>query len=142
MIKKNILSCTFLLLSTDENINAERFSILTGSVQVSYFLKAGASRKYRGTFSNLSRKQSRLLAHLQHEKMAPHGAHFYICGGGEIRTLETLSSLLPFQGSALDHYATPPSSEQFIIVLAFSLHQCILPYIPLDFKISSTISIS
>ena len=31
-----------------------------------------------------------------------------ICGGGEIRTLETLSSLPPFQGGALDHYATPP----------------------------------
>src|SRR6185369_14350110 len=30
------------------------------------------------------------------------------CGGGEIRTLETLSSLPPFQGGALDHYATPP----------------------------------
>ncbi len=29
-------------------------------------------------------------------------------GGGEIRTLETLSSLPPFQGGALDHYATPP----------------------------------
>jgi hypothetical protein len=30
------------------------------------------------------------------------------CGGGEIRTLETLSSLPPFQGGALDRYATPP----------------------------------
>ncbi len=29
-------------------------------------------------------------------------------GGGEIRTLETLSSLPPFQGGALDRYATPP----------------------------------
>ena len=31
-----------------------------------------------------------------------------ICGGGEIRTLETLSSLPPFQGGALYRYATPP----------------------------------
>jgi hypothetical protein len=39
---------------------------------------------------------------------------FYICespavgGGGEIRTLDTLSGMPPFQGGALDHYATPP----------------------------------
>lgn len=32
----------------------------------------------------------------------------YLCGGGEIRTLEGLSTLPPFQGGALDHYATPP----------------------------------
>lgn len=31
-----------------------------------------------------------------------------ICGSGEIRTLETLSSLPPFQDGALDHYATLP----------------------------------
>ena len=34
---------------------------------------------------------------------------FINCGGGGIRTPETLSSLPPFQGGALDHYATPPS---------------------------------
>jgi hypothetical protein len=32
----------------------------------------------------------------------------YCSGGGEIRTLESLSTLPPFQGGALDHYATPP----------------------------------
>ncbi len=30
------------------------------------------------------------------------------CGGGEIRTLETLSSLPPFQGGGINHYPTPP----------------------------------
>ena len=30
-------------------------------------------------------------------------------GGGEIRTLDTCEDILPFQGSALDHYATPPA---------------------------------
>ena len=30
-------------------------------------------------------------------------------GGGEIRTLDTRKDILPFQGSALDHYATPPA---------------------------------
>lgn len=29
-------------------------------------------------------------------------------GGGEIRTLESLSTLPPFQDGALDRYATPP----------------------------------
>ena len=29
-------------------------------------------------------------------------------GGGEIRTLETLSSLPPFQGGGINHYPTPP----------------------------------
>ena len=31
------------------------------------------------------------------------------CGEGGIRTLDTLASILPFQGSALGHYATSPS---------------------------------
>ena len=38
-------------------------------------------------------------------------------GGGEIRTLETLSSLPPFQGGALDHYATPP----YVLVIPTNL---------------------
>ncbi len=42
-----------------------------------------------------------------------------ICGGGEIRTLETLSSLPPFQGGALDHYATPPSRAVIARIAAF-----------------------
>ncbi len=33
-----------------------------------------------------------------------------ICGGGEIRTLETLSSLPPFQGGGINPYPTPPAS--------------------------------
>ena len=31
-------------------------------------------------------------------------------GGGEIRTLDQVSPMPPFQGGALDHYATPPAS--------------------------------
>ena len=31
-----------------------------------------------------------------------------MCGGGEIRTLERVTPLPPFQGGALDRYATPP----------------------------------
>lgn len=31
-------------------------------------------------------------------------------GGGEIRTLERVAPLPPFQGGALDRYATPPMS--------------------------------
>lgn len=38
-------------------------------------------------------------------------------GGGEIRTLEALSNLPPFQGGALDHYATPP------VLMGFNLLQ-------------------
>lgn len=36
-------------------------------------------------------------------------------GSGEIRTLEDLSTLPPFQGGALDHYATPPCRSYTII---------------------------
>lgn len=32
----------------------------------------------------------------------------FMSGGGEIRTLESLSTLPPFQDGALDRYATPP----------------------------------
>ena len=33
---------------------------------------------------------------------------YFMCGDGEIRTPEGFYTLLPFQGSALDRYATPP----------------------------------
>jgi hypothetical protein len=31
-----------------------------------------------------------------------------VCGGWEIRTPDQVAPMLPFQGSALDHYANPP----------------------------------
>ena len=34
-------------------------------------------------------------------------------GSGEIRTLEALSGLPPFQGGALDHYATLPGRNHY-----------------------------
>lgn len=34
------------------------------------------------------------------------------CGGGEIRTLDTLSSMPPFQGGGINRYPTPPISTQ------------------------------
>lgn len=37
------------------------------------------------------------------------------CGGGEIRTLEGCNTLPPFQGGALDHYATPPYASCYTI---------------------------
>ena len=33
---------------------------------------------------------------------------YFMCGDGEIRTPEGFYTLLPFQGSALDRYATSP----------------------------------
>ncbi len=40
---------------------------------------------------------------------------FLLCGGGGIRTPDGCNTMLPFQGSALDRYATPPCaiSEQY-----------------------------
>ncbi len=32
-----------------------------------------------------------------------------VCGGWEIRTPDQVAPMLPFQGSALDRYANPPS---------------------------------
>ena len=62
---------------------------------------------------------SQLVAQLRHRMPAPdpslgqvsplNFAEVSFCGGGEIRTLGALSDTQPFQGCALDRYATPPS---------------------------------
>lgn len=44
-----------------------------------------------------------------------------MCGGGEIRTPEGFYTLPPFQGSALDRYATPPYSGNINLLKAYIL---------------------
>ncbi len=60
------------------------------------------------TASNLSRKRP-ALPRLRSQKTALQ-AVFCTSGGGEIRTLDGVSPMPPFQGGALDRYATPPLS--------------------------------
>ena len=37
-------------------------------------------------------------------------------GEGGIRTLDTLADIPPFQGGALDHYATPPTAPLYRVI--------------------------